>query len=40
VRNDIAQSGARGRFLRVTFTSLPAGQSAALAELVAIGVSE
>ena len=40
VRDDIAQSGARGRFLRVTFTNLSLGQSAALAELAAFGFSE
>jgi hypothetical protein len=37
-RNDLARSGARGRFLRVTFKNLPPGQSAALAELLAFGV--
>jgi beta-galactosidase len=40
VRNDLAQPGARGRFLRVKFTGLPAGQPAALAELEAFGTLE
>ena len=37
VRNDNAQPGARGRFLRVIFTGLPTGQAAALAEVEASG---
>ena len=37
VRNDNAPSGTTGRFLRVTFTGLPAGQPAALAEVEASG---
>jgi hypothetical protein len=40
VRNDNAQSGVRGRFLRVKFTSLPAGQPAALSEVEALGTLE
>jgi hypothetical protein len=37
VRNDTAPSSATGRFLRVTFTGLPAGQPAALAEVEVFG---
>jgi hypothetical protein len=37
VRTDAAQSGASGRFLRVTFAGLPAGKSAALAEVEVFG---
>ncbi|MGB7769053.1 MAG: glycoside hydrolase family 2 TIM barrel-domain containing protein [Verrucomicrobiia bacterium] len=37
VRIDNAPHGSRGRFLRVTFTGLPAGQPAALAEADALG---
>jgi hypothetical protein len=37
VRTDATQNGARGRFLRVTFTGLPAGKTAALAEVEALG---
>jgi len=36
-RSDIASNSASGRFLRVTFVALPVGQSAALAELEALG---
>ncbi len=37
-RTDIVQSNSlRGRFLRVTFTGIPAGTSPAIAELVAVG---
>jgi hypothetical protein len=38
VRNDIAATNVIGRFMRVTFVSLPVGQSAALAEVEAFGV--
>jgi len=37
VRHDHAASAVRGRFLRVTFTGLPAGQPAALAEVEVFG---
>jgi hypothetical protein len=37
VRTDIAPSGVSGRFLRVTFSGLPAGKSAALAEVEIFG---
>jgi len=37
VRTDIAPGGVSGRFLRVTFTGLPAGKSAALAEVEVFG---
>jgi hypothetical protein len=37
VREDSAQSGARGRFLRVTFTSLPPGKPAALSDIEVTG---
>jgi hypothetical protein len=40
VRNDNAPSGATGRFLRVTFTGLPPGQPAALAEVEVSGTSK
>jgi hypothetical protein len=40
VRNDPVSAAARGRFLRVTFTGLPAGQPAALAEVEALGTAE
>ena len=40
VRNDPLSTAARGRFLRVTFTGLPSGQSAALAEVEALGSAE
>jgi hypothetical protein len=36
-RSDIAANSASGRFLRVIFVALPDGQSAALAELEAMG---
>jgi hypothetical protein len=38
VRADVAQNGARGRFVRVTFSDPPAGKPAALAELEVMGV--
>jgi hypothetical protein len=37
VRTDTAQSGARGRFLRVTFTGVPLGKPAALSEVEVLG---
>jgi len=40
VRNDTAQAGARGRFLRVKFTGLPSGRPPALAEVEASGTLE
>jgi len=40
VRNDTVNPGARGRFLRVQFTGLPAGRPAALAEVEASGTVE
>ena len=40
VRNDTTQPGVRGRFLRVTFTGLPSGRPAALAEVEASGTLE
>jgi len=40
VRNDPVSAAARGRFLRVTFTGLPTGQPAALAEVEALGSAE
>ena len=39
-RRDPLPPRSHGRFLRVTFTGLPAGQSAALAEVSASGTSE
>ena len=40
VRDDTTQPGVRGRFLRVTFTGLPSGPPAALAEVEASGTLE
>jgi hypothetical protein len=40
VRDDTTQPGVRGRFLRVTFTGLPSGRPAALAEVEASGTLE
>ena len=37
VRTDAAQNDVRGRFLRVTFTDLPDGKSAGIAELEVLG---
>ena len=37
VRTDTAQSGARGRFLRVTFTGVPLGKPAALSGVEVLG---
>ncbi len=37
VRTDAAQQDASGRFLRVTFTGVPGGQPAALAEMEVVG---
>ena len=37
VRSDEAQPVASGRFLRVTFTGVPNGKSAALAEMEVVG---
>jgi hypothetical protein len=37
VRTDATQQVASGRFLRVTFTGVPSGQSAALAEMEVVG---
>ena len=37
VRHDRALTGARGRFVRVTFTGLPAGRAAALSEVEVLG---
>jgi hypothetical protein len=37
VRTDTAQNGELGRFLRVTFTNLPVGMPAAIAEIEILG---